>query len=291
METKMAKVAGDSDMENKIVVTLDVCFSSDIMEDLLKSNNFDKWRALLARLEEYLVAESTKHNSTLYKFIGDGWIIFFDEPYRGANIIGFISEIEKKFEKEYKDKTYGVLDSPPDVDGLKFGIDEGPLARITMLGKGEYIGRAINISSRLQGAINDLDIKAGYRALISQRLYNRIGKELSDYSPDPTRRQLRNIASDRPFSCWRLSISETVFKIIKAIYWTGTVSNGIDVTKYYIREIRDNRLDVKVSNSICNGEDPDPGEKKSLTIEYIFEGKKQKRTFKEYSQLQLPPPC
>ena len=270
--------------EDKIVVTVDICSSTVILEDLLKTNNIKKWRDLLIWLKEYLEKESKKMRANLYKFTGDGWIILFN-PKKRENIIPFLSELSKKFEYEFTDKIYNILDSPPDIVGLTFGIDEGTLVKMTMRNNIEYIGRAINVACRLQGVIDDIDIKAGYRAFMPHRLYNNMKDKLSEYSPDAKKRPLRNISGGRLFSLYRLSISENLFRIIKATY--GTNDNKIDVTNEYIREIKDNGLDITVTNKIANG-DPDPNVKKHLTIEYIYNGEKHKKTVKEQARVQLP---
>jgi len=120
---------------------------------------------------------------------------------------------------------------------------------------------------------------------MSHRLYNSMKEKLSDYSPNDQKRQLRNVSDGRQFRLYRLSISENQFRIIKAIY--GTNDNKIDVTKEHIRKIKNNRLDVTVTNIITES-DPDPGVKKHLTIEYIYKGKKHNKTVKEYARFQLP---
>jgi len=281
----MTKPSDDLKKENKIVVTIDVCSSSDILEDLLKTNNIKQWRDLLIWFKEYLVKESNKFKYDLYKFTGDGWILLFSPPYEISNIISFLSTISKNFEKEFRSKIYCNLDSPPDITGLTFGIDEGTLVKLIMKDEMEYIGRAINVACRLQGVINDIDIKSGYRAFISHRLYNSHKGKLEQYSPDPTKRKLRNIAGGRQFHCYRLSISESQFRIIRAVY--GTKDNKIDVTTELISEIKDNRLDVTISNFLFQG-DPDPGVKKIFELEYIYKGEKLKKTVKEYARFQLP---
>jgi len=269
--------------EEKIVVTVDICSSTVILEDLLNTNNIKKWRDLLIWLKEYLEKESKKMRANLYKFTGDGWIILFN-PKKRENIIPFLSELSKQFEYEFRDKIENILDSPPDIIGLTFGIDEGPLVKMTMRNNIEYIGRAINVACRLQGVIDDMDIKAGYRAFMSHRLYNPMKDKLSEYFPDAKKRKLRNISGGRLFSLYRLSISKNLFRIIKATY--GTNDNyKIDVTNEYISKIKDNRLDITVTNEMG---DPNPGANKHLKIEYMYNGEKHKITFKERARVQLP---
>jgi len=239
---------------NKVVVTLDICSSSHIIEDLLKTNNIKIWRDLLIRMKEHLVRESSNYRAEVYKFIGDGWIILFEQPYSGSNIFRFLSIICKEFEQIYNNEVFVCLDTPPEIYGLTFGIDEGLLIRLEMQDKIEYLGRPINVACRLQGIINKIDIKGGFRVLMSHRLFNSLKNDLLDYYSESTERSLRNISGGENFRCCRLAISETQFRIIKALY--GTQNNQIDVTFQYTKQIKNDSLDVVVSNEIAEN-DPD----------------------------------
>jgi class 3 adenylate cyclase len=44
--------------------------------------------------------------------------------------------------------------------GLTFGMDHGDVIRLVMNGKPEYIGRALNIASRLQGKVKEIAPRA-----------------------------------------------------------------------------------------------------------------------------------
>lgn len=66
-------------------------------------------------------------------------------------------------------------------------------------------------------------------------------------------------------------------KIISAIY--GTPKNSIDVTKSLNQLIKDNRLEIVVSNEI--GGDPDQGTIKDFKLVYELNGEKQTREYKE----------
>jgi hypothetical protein len=154
-----------------------------------------------------------------------------------------------------------------------------------MHNKTEYIGRPINIACRLQGAINEIYIKGGYRVLISHRLYNTLKGDLSEYYPDAIQRPLRNISEGRNFSCYRLFISNIPFTIIEARY--GTDQYSIDVKFQYTKKIINEKLDVVVSNEIAES-DPQPGIRKKLIIKYIYNGEVKDREFLEGSRIQLP---
>lgn len=275
----------DIQITNRIAVTLDICSSSQIIEDLIKTTNIKVWRDLLISMKDFLVTESPKYNAKIYKFIGDGWIILFEQTYSAANLLKFIKCINDKFEKQYKEMIYPNLDTPPEISGLTFGIDEGQLVLLTMQENNEFVGRPINIACRLQGAINKMDIKTGYRVLMSHRLFNFLRINTLDYYFEETDRPLRNISEGRNFKCYRICISDNQLIIVRAIY--GTTEKEIEVTFQYAKQIKNNKLDVVVSNEIAEN-DPDRGKLKTLKIKYFHAGKLFDKKFIEGSRIQLP---
>jgi len=270
---------------NKLVVNFDICSSSHIIEDLLKTDNIKIWRDLLIGMEEHLTKKSSDYDAEIYKFTGDGWIILFDQPYSGTNIFKFLRDIDKELENIYNDKVFVSLDIPPKIYGLTVGIDEGPLISLKMNNVIEYIGRPINIACRLQSVINEIDIKGGFRIFMSHRLYHTLKDELAEYYPKATERPLRNISGGANFMCYRLAISDMPFRIISVIY--GTPKNKIDVTYQYTKQIINNSLDILVTNEIAEN-DPHKGVRKTLSIKYAFQGKIYIKEVNEGARLQLP---
>jgi hypothetical protein len=275
----------DIQITNKIVVTLDICSSSRIIEDLLKTSNIKSWRDLIISMKEYLMDKAPIHGAKVYKFIGDGWIILFDRPYSGKNILQLLSGVCEQFENYYTSNIFPLLDTPPEIYGLTFGLDEGPLIQLTMQDKTEYLGRPINVACRLQGIINEMDIKRGFRIFMSHRLFHILKHDLIDCEYNETERSLRNISEGKNFRCYLISISDTAFKIIEARY--GTENNNIDVAFQYTKYIKNSSLDVIVSNEIAEN-DPDYGVPKTLKIKFSCKGKLQEKKFKEGSRIQLP---
>ena len=270
---------------DKMVITTDICSSSHIVENLLKRSKIDVWRNILIEIKEYIFKEASKHEAEIYKFTGDGWIILFSPPYLGKGIISFLKDINVFYKKLYIEHVLPTIDIPAKIYGMTFGIDEGPLVKLIMLENEEYIGRALNIACRLQGAIGEIDIYSGYRAFLSHISYNMLKKEADLFYPDPTERLLKNISHMSDFQCFRLAIDDVKFRIVKAVY--GTPNNEIDVTKEYEKQIANGKLDVVVSNEIAKN-DPDKGFVKILTIQYLNEGKELTKQAKERSRIQLP---
>jgi class 3 adenylate cyclase len=277
--------ANDIQLVEKIVVTMDICSSTTIVEDLLKTGRIKKWRNLIIALKEYLVNEAPQKGAELHKFVGDGWILFFDKPYSGKKLLTFLTGAYTTFQHSYNAEVVPSLDTPPEINGLTFGIDEGQLVRLIMQERPEYVGRAINVACRLQGVINEVDIKNGFRILISNRLFNDLRADFTKRYFDETERNLRNINGGKKFKCYRMAISDDSLRIIEARY--GSKNNTVDVTFQYIKQMKDDTLDVVVSNDIAQS-DPDYGIPKFLTLRFIYKGKLQEMRFKEGSRIQLP---
>jgi hypothetical protein len=281
----MTRTDDELSIENRIVVVADICSSSDIMEDLLRTGNIVHWRDLLVFLKESLSEDSKTIGFQLYKFTGDGWILLFRSDSDGTTIIEFLSKLLSQFDTGFRDKILPFLESPPDIVGLTFGMDFGPLVKMEMMERDEYVGRAINLACRLQSQIGETDILSGYRVMISHRLFQSIENRLTKFSPELTRRKLKNIVRGSDFSCYRLSISQIPFKINKAVYGTG--NNSVEVTQELIAQIKQNRIDTYVINQLLGG-DPDPGVVKTLSVEYVSNGEVYKKTIKEGARIQLP---
>ncbi|MBN1664677.1 MAG: hypothetical protein JW943_13845 [Deltaproteobacteria bacterium] len=193
---------------NKVVVTIDIVSSSLILEDLIKTDNIKRWQDMLDQMTDYLEINKSNFSADIYKFIGDGWIILFEKPSSVDGFFKFISSINQNYEKRYINDIYPYLEKPPEISGLTFGIDEGQLIQIRMHEKQEYIGRPINIACRLQGAINEIDIKRGFNVFMSHRLFNSLKVYELDLYSEVTERPLRNISEGKNFRCYRISTSK-----------------------------------------------------------------------------------
>ena len=83
--------------------------------------------------------------------------------------------------------------------------------------------------------------------------------------------------------------AKSVFKIIKAEYWTRNIRK--DVTEKLLNMISDhisnNKLEFLVLNETLGG-DFDRGTKKTLSIEYNFNGRTIKKDFPEKEKAVIP---
>jgi class 3 adenylate cyclase len=199
-------------IERKIVVTFDICSSTAILEDLHKTESTIKWRNFLIWMKKYLIIKSKEKDFFVYKFTGDGWILLFDYDYSGSDLIDFLHNFCIQFKARYKRMVENILETPPAITGITFGIDRGSLIKVIMNNKREYVGRAINVACRLQGAIKDKDKSPQYKALITKPLYESIRHSVNELEHYKVKRKLRNIAGGEEVHCVKLYL---LYKLIE----------------------------------------------------------------------------
>jgi class 3 adenylate cyclase len=198
----------------RIVVALDLCSSSQIMEDLLLGERFDRYEAFLVCVKRWLMNWTERHSPPkgrceLYKFTGDGWIVLFPDTIRGEALVEFMYSCCEMIDAELARHILPGLNSAPAVLGATLGVESGNLIRMTMNEREEYVGRALNIACRLQNAVKERDPHPNcYRALVSSHLYNeRLAKTGLKYHVEPTTCSLRNILSGSGFACHRIDFT------------------------------------------------------------------------------------
>src|SRR5215510_4017398 len=195
----------------RIVVVLDLCSSSQIMEDLLLSEKFDRYEAFLTCVKRWLMNWTVAHSPPkgrfeLYKFTGDGWILLFPDTIGGEPLVQFMYSLCEMINAELARHIIPSLSTMPAVLGATLGVEAGNLIRMTMNEREEYVGRALNIACRLQNAAKDSAPHRGcYQALVSARLFNeRLSKASAKYKVEPATCSLRNILGGSGFACRKI---------------------------------------------------------------------------------------
>ena len=198
----------------RVVVVLDLCSSSQIMEDLLLSEKFDRYEAFLICVKRWLMNWTEAHSPAkgrfeLYKFTGDGWILLFPDTISGERLLQFMYSLCEMINAELARHIIPSLSTVPAVLGATLGVEAGNLIRMTMNEREEYVGRALNIACRLQDAVKDKEPHPGcYKALISSRLYNeRLSKASARYKVESTTCSLRNILGGSGFACRKIDFA------------------------------------------------------------------------------------
>jgi class 3 adenylate cyclase len=196
----------DLDIKERVVVFFDICSSSAILEDLLATNNVKVLRNLLISLKSYLITHNSTGVFVPYKFIGDGWVILCPSDVSGPALVKFLTRLSQMFSIELRKRVVPLLQHKPEVMGLTFGVDKGPLVKIVMNEHEEYIGRPLNVASRLQGAIKDKDDNPAYKVLFTNHVFHDLQLNNSRYDYKLVKRELRNIWNNQEITLVKLKL-------------------------------------------------------------------------------------
>lgn len=180
--------------ERHLVVVFDICSSTTILEDLKRTDNLAAWRDLLLDMKAILQEEGARAAMCLYKFIGDGWVLLFPDSVPKKDLCGFLSRISEWYQGQFERSIRPLLLQEPSPIGLMFGIDLGELIRLELDDQVEYLGRAINVASRLQAQTKDLRGGPSYKALFSRNSFNSPGPPPKDIAVESAKVSLRNIS-------------------------------------------------------------------------------------------------
>ena len=188
----------------RIVVFFDICSSTSILEDLVRTENQKLWRDLLIDLKDYLRRKRSSLRFELYKFLGDGWILLFDARSDGLEIFEFLEALSEKFLSLYEQHVKSVLTVRIPVVGITSGMDIGSCISLVMNQQREYTGRPLNVAARLQGAIAQRDSKPQNKILLSNNLYATFKdrtKIQRKYKVWHVTRELKNISGGEDYCC------------------------------------------------------------------------------------------
>ena len=159
----------------KVVVVFDICSSTAILEDLIRTENQIRWQTLLGYMKRHLWSLGAGSRFEMYKFMGDGWILLFpDASISGERFLEVLTSISVQYQRLFQEHVAEVLNAMPTSVGVTFGVDEGSLVQIIMNRKTEYVGRALNVAARLQSAIKALGETPAGTALVSSNAFGRL---------------------------------------------------------------------------------------------------------------------
>jgi len=180
--------------ERHLVVVFDICSSTTILEDLKRTDNLAAWSSLLLEMKDFLQGEGSRLAMCLYKFIGDGWVLLFPDGVPKKDLCGLLCRCSEWYQNQFDRSIKPLLLQEPTPIGLMFGIDSGELIRLELDDQIEYLGRAINVSARLQAQTKDLRGGPSYKALFSRNSFNSPGPPPKDIPVEAARVSLRNIS-------------------------------------------------------------------------------------------------
>jgi hypothetical protein len=199
--------------EQHLVVVFDMCSSSRIIDDLTINSALPGLNSFHRDLKIFLDKEAEIINFKVYKFMGDGWILLFPPEIEGTKLSDFLKRLCKTFKQLFQHFLSSKLtrEYGKDALGITIGIEAGELIKIGFKKhESEYLGRALNVACRLQGAVKD-KIGIPFRALVSKQVQRRYFSNVAGFEGIPVERTLRNIDDlGSKFPCYKIDISKYV---------------------------------------------------------------------------------
>lgn len=191
-------------VETYLVVAFDMRSSSNMIEDLTLTGNIRRLRDFMISIKKWLKNQSEERGFTVYKFTGDGWILLFPSSTEGQVLVDFLRDLSRFFDRSIKKRILPYLEERPKAIGLTFGIEKGPLVRMVMMNRTEFLGRPLNIACRLQSAAGRAAPE--YPALASNQVHTEYLKKASGIKTVHVRRALRNIRGGASYRCVKLKL-------------------------------------------------------------------------------------
>jgi len=131
-------------MRERPVLTFDICSSTSMLEDLHRTNTIEEYTVLISDIMTFLKSNSTQYGYEIYKFLGDGFILIFQDSTLIDSILEFCVALTndcnayiEKFISEKIEAETGILRK-----GITIGIDRGYVSKLSINGKDEYVGRS-----------------------------------------------------------------------------------------------------------------------------------------------------
>lgn len=214
-------------IEHKFVLFFDICLSSKIVEYLEEAELIDKCELLLKEINYYLKNKSKEKvlNFYIYKFLGDGWILIFENKIDFKKILEFCKELCDNYSNYLKNLIINNLkngakenfEKKIKINGLTFGIDVGLIYKVEFIDWAvEYYGTTMNLAARLQSSIsaqNKKEDNPSNQLLIRKEILKKCIKDFKDFKKElnnlnykfkEVERTLKNLKNNDKFKCIRI---------------------------------------------------------------------------------------
>ena len=192
--------------ERWLVVVFDIRYSTKILEDLKQTDNLRRWRNLLLHMRDVILMSALGADAQVYKFIGDGWILFFPMTTKKEELKRALWHIADSYEAAFKSQIGRFLQHRIEKAALTFGVDAGELVKAEMHGRVEFLGRAINVASRLQSEAKKSK-NSQNTVLITKHAYNALPSDEPRQRPLHVKVSLRHVLNGENYECYEYDAS------------------------------------------------------------------------------------
>ncbi len=178
-----------------------------MVEDLAVNGRMEALSGLVDGLYAFLNGKVKQYPLEVYKFTGDGFLLLMDGTASIEDVLRFcvaLTYISRELLVWFKEDYLSIAELPR--EGITIGIAYGDVYHVMSPnnpGSAEYVGRPLNLSTRLQGSLKNP--KHANKVLLEKRLYQQIKKDLFSRACRRTSRVLHNISGDVPIVCYEFN--------------------------------------------------------------------------------------
>ncbi len=187
----------------KYILTFDICSSTRMIDNLFQWEKTDKYVSLVDGYYAYLHSKKEELKFDIYKFLGDGFILIFEDREYIDDLLDFTikltffsNQILLWFRMTH------LINIELQRIGITSGLSYGSIEKISTINfeQHEFIGRPINIACRLQSALP----KPSHTncLLLLPDSYQKISSPILKNGCKPTTRVLKGIFSESDVPCY-----------------------------------------------------------------------------------------
>ena len=136
-------------------------------------------------------------------------MLFALDTIAGSDLLELLARLCSEYKRLFGKNVASVLSTRDYLVGLTYGVDVGTLLKFVMNQRTEYIGRPLNVASRLQDAIRQRDRAPNGKLLISNNAFAELGLSTSSarFPTSRVERELRNISGGERFQARKIVVS------------------------------------------------------------------------------------
>jgi len=231
-----------------VVIVIDVCSSSTILERIKQQDSFDLLGDFYQEISNW-ITKYIQIKIDIYKFIGDGFILISDVPIDEALI--FCNKLTIYINNLLETTLLSILEDPVlPRRGITIGLDVGDLYITKISNKEEYLSRCINIASRLQGTLKDkYEVN---RIALSSNAYYRIKSTYTKNCCALRKNNFRNISDEKEIIYYEYFTDLALPKVKLNQNISKSIFNNPTVTEFRYKLVDSSGTVVFISKGFMN---------------------------------------
>lgn len=191
-------------VSKQIVFVFDIASSTLLIEDLQQTGRTVEYAKLISPISSFLDENAAFYKYSVHKFLGDGFILVFDQSQTIDNVLIYSVALTTKCSAHiHTFKRAFIQTKEVERLGITIGIDKGEVYPLNLRGSDELYGRPINVACRLQSSLTKPEHVN--KVLMSQLCYAEVDNKVLRDTCAETSRTLKNINNSKEVTCYEFN--------------------------------------------------------------------------------------